>query len=363
MLASSPLSFSPPESPLRPTIDASRNSARAAPIPEGAVRGFATVGSLVRSEHFTSRLDDDFDAIQGAQSRRTPQAAIESQSVVEKPTRRSTKKTATTTATEGSEKPKPKPRARKPKPKSDKEILDSDDELRRPPERPTKSPFFDENTLEPPVEAAVEAANAPKLTKSGKPRKPRAKKQKPGEEGAESVPKPKKPRVTKAKAGTGKDASLVSAHFPEEADKCETSGTRPSIQVQDTHTEYPSIWEVHESPRLKKKAAPRQRQPDPIAEGLDLEEAVVRRRDWTPPPDTTVPSPFTDSAGKENRTLAQNADGTFTNLLSNFAYAQSPSAQVTAKSTNADTEVVAATKRRRIEVSLLAWTRSMEHSF
>ncbi|CAN9224960.1 unnamed protein product [Alternaria alternata] len=350
MLASSPLSLSPPGSPLRPTIDASRNSARAAPIPEGAVRGFATVGSLVRSEHFTSRLDDDFDAIQGAQSRRTLQAAIESESVVEKPTGRSTKKTATTTATEGSEKPKPKPRARKSKPKSDKEILDSDDELRRPPERPTKSPFFDENTLEPPVEAAVEAANAPKLTKSGKPRKPRAKKQKPGEEGAESAPKPKKPRVTKAKAGAGKDASLVSAHFPEEADKGETSGTRPSIQVQDTHAEYPSIWEVHESPRLKKKAAPRQRQPDPIAEGLDLEEAVVRRQDWTPPPDTTVPSPFTDSAGKENRTLAQNADGTFTNLLSNFAYAQSPSAQVTAKSTNADTEVVAATKRRRIEL-------------
>lgn len=164
----------------------------------------------------------------------------------------------------------------------------------------------------------------------------------------------------KDRKGKGKDTSLVSAHFPEEADRGEGSATRPSVETQDTRIEYPSIWEVPESPRPKKKAAPKQREPDPIAEGLDLEEAVVRRRDWTPPPDTTIPSPFTDSTGKENKALTQNADGTFTNLLSNFAYAQSPSAQVTAKSANANTEVAAATKRRRIEVSLLAWTYSVE---
>ncbi|KAL1798457.1 hypothetical protein ACET3X_002494 [Alternaria dauci] len=350
MHASSPLPFSPAASPLRPIIGASRNNARAAPIPEGAVRGFATVGSLVRSEHFTSRLDDDFDAIQRVQSRRTPQTTIEPALPVEKPTKRSTKKTATTAAaTERSEKPKSKPRARKPKPKSDKEILDSDDELQRPAPRPTKSPFFDEKTSEPPIEAVVEAANAPKLTKSGKPRKPRAKKQRPGEEEAESAPKPKKSRVSKAKAGAGKDASLVSAHFPGEADRDEASVTRPSNEVQDTHVEYPSIWEVPKSPRPKKKTAPKQRRPDPVEE-LDLDEAVVRRRDWTPPPDATIPSPFTDSAGKENKTLTHNADGTFTNLLSNFAYAQAPSAQAATKSAHTDTEVVAVTKRRRIEL-------------
>jgi hypothetical protein len=365
MLASSPLAFSPPASPPRPTTGASKTNTRADPIPEGAVRGFATVGSLVRSEHFTSRLDDDFDTIQQAQLRRASQVTTEPTPTVEKPVKRSTKKvTATTTTTaDGSEKPKPKPRARKPKPKSHKEILDSDDELTCPAQRPTKSPFFDEKTSEPLVEAAAEAANALQLTKSGKPRKPRVKKQQSEQGEVESAPKPKKPRLTKtkAKAGAGKDGkakgndtSLVSAHFPEEADKGDRSVTRPSVEAQDTHIEYPSIWEVPESPRPKKKAAPKQRQPDPIAEGLELEEAVVRRRDWTPPPDTTIPSPFTDSAAKENKTLTHDADGTFTSLISNFTYAQSPSAQVTAKSTNTSTDVAAATKRRRIEVSLLA---------
>jgi hypothetical protein len=358
MLASSPLAFSPPASPLRPTTGASKSNTRAAPIPEGAVRGFATVGSLIRSEHFTSRLDDDFDAIQQAQSQRGPQDTTEPTPVAEKPKKRTTKKATTTTTTApaagDSEKPKPKPRARKAKPKSDKEILDSDDELRRPPQRPPKSPFFDDNATEPPVGPADEAASAPKLTKSGKPRKPRAKKQKAGEDGAEPVPKPKKPRVTKAKVGSGKgkqgDASVVSAHFQDGADGGDGSATRASVEDQDTHVKHPLIWDVPESPKPKKKAAPKQRQPDIIAEALELEEAVVRRRDWTPPPDTTIPSPFTDSTGKENKALSQNADGSFSNLLSNFAYAQSPSAQATTKSNNAATEAGAATKRRRIEL-------------
>ncbi|KAG9194399.1 hypothetical protein G6011_04434 [Alternaria panax] len=362
MHASSPLSFSPPASPLKPTAGASRSNARAAPVPGGAVRGFATASSLVRSEQFTSRLDDDFAAIQQVQSRRGLQVAVERTLAVEKATKRAARKATATTAADGSEKPKPKPRARKPKPKSDREILDSDDELRRPAQRPTTSPFFDEKTSEHAAEAAVEAADAPKLTKSGKPRKPRAKKQKTEEGGAESALKPKKPRVTKAKAGAGKDGkakgkdtSLVSAHFPEDADRGEAAAAaaaaaQPSVEAQDTRIEFPLICEVPESPRPKKKAAPKQRQPDLVAEGMDLEEAVVRRRDWTPPPNTTIPSPSTGSAGKENKTLTQNADDTFTSLLSNFAYAQSPSAQVTAKLANADSEVAAATKRRRIEL-------------
>lgn len=358
MLASSPLAFSPPASPLRLAAGASKSNARAAPIPEGAARGFATVGSLIRSEHFTSRLDDDFDAIQQAQSRRTSQDITEPPLAAEKPKKRTTKKSTTTTtatAADGSEKPKPKPRARKPKPKSEKEILDSDDELRRPPERPTKPPFFDDDdATEPLVEPAAPAADAPKLTKAGKPRKPRAKKAKAAEDGTESAPKPKKPRVTKAKAGAGKgkqgDASLVSAHFQDVADGGEGSAARPSVEDHDTQVKPQSIWDVPGSPKPKKKAALKQRQPDPIAEGLELEEAVVRRRDWTPPPGTTIASPFTDSTGKENKTFSQNADGSFTNLLSNFAYAQSPSAQVATKSATAAPGAVAATKRRRIEL-------------
>ncbi|RAR09311.1 hypothetical protein DDE82_001822 [Stemphylium lycopersici] len=358
MPASSPLAFSPPVSPLRTTTGASRINPRAASIPEGAVRGFATVGSLLRSEHFTSRLDDDFTEIQQAQQQREPKDVAAPMPAAAKPKNRSTKKPGA--AADGPEKPKPKPRARKPKPKSDKEIVDSDEELRRPP-RPTKSPFFDEQAPEPPVEPPIEAADLPKLTKSGKPRKPRAKKQKAEEEGVEPVPKAKRTRVTKTKTaavknckGQPENASVMSSHFRGGADGAEDStvqilGTE-SINTEDTDGQAASIQNVPEGPQSKKPAAPKQRAPDPVAGSLDLEEAVLRRRDWTPPLDTAIHSPYTDSTGKENRSLGQDTEGSFTNLISNFTYAQSPSAQATAKVTSSTSEVMAATKRRRIEL-------------
>jgi hypothetical protein len=362
--ASSPLAFSPPVSPLRSTTGASTSNPRAAPIPEGAVRGFATVGSLVRSDHFISRLDDDFTEIQGAHSRRGQQNVTESIETIEKPRKQYTKKSATAaTAADGSEKPKPKPRARKPKPRSDKEIPDSDDELRRP-QRPTKSPFFDDKPIKSATKPPSETTDAPKLTKSGKPRKPRAKKQKAEEQDAESVVKPKRTRVTKPKKTAAKsgneqpdDVSVVSAHFQMGADKDEgltlVSGQN-SVEVQESvggHSA--SIWDVPDSPRSRKAVAPRQQPLPSVAEPMGLEEAPVRRRDWTPTHDTTIPSPNTDSTGKENRLLAQNPEGTFSNMLSNFAYAQSPPAQTTARTVSSMDEVMAATKRRRVEVGVV----------
>ncbi|KAF1833846.1 hypothetical protein BDW02DRAFT_630879 [Decorospora gaudefroyi] len=331
----SPLAFSPPASPLRPTTGASKPNRRVAPIPEGAVRGFATVGSLVRSEHFTSRLDDgstESIEIQAAQERRGSLDVTEETTVaIKKPQKRAAKKAAA----DGLEKkPKPKPRARKPKPKSDKEIADSDDELRRPPLRPTKSPFFNnEETAEP----AIETADAPKLTKSGKPRKPRAKKQKVEDVAAEAAAEPKKTSVAKSKSGkAGKTGKAQRAP--------------KSVEAQETVTGDASIWDIPQSPCPEKKSAPKQRLPDPVAEGLELEEAVLRRQNWTPPRNTAIPLPMTHATDKENRTLTQNADGTFTTLVSNFAYAQPPSAQITGKAASSTTELMAATKRRRIEL-------------
>jgi hypothetical protein len=355
MHPSSPYAFSPPASPLIKTLGASRPNSRAAPIPEGGVRGFATVGSLVRSEHFTSRLDDEFAEIQSAQEWRGSLDVTGEDSVfTKKPQKRTTKKAPA----DGIEKPKPKPRARKQQFKSATQIDDSDEELRLSPRPPTKFPFFDgkpEGSLN-----ADATTDAPKLTKSGKPRKPRAKKQKVDEDGAKAAPKPKKAKVTKLKAakknvkGQRDDTDTVSAHFRKDAEEGgeastpHEQATRTSAVAQDTNNRDTSIWDIPQSPPPKKKTAPKQRPPDPLAQGLELDEAVIRRRDWTPPPaDTTIQTPFTDSTEKENQGSVQNADGTFTNLLSNFAYAQSPSV---AKASNSTTEVMAATKRRRVEL-------------
>ncbi|EUC45142.1 hypothetical protein COCMIDRAFT_37104 [Bipolaris oryzae ATCC 44560] len=354
--ASSPLVLSRPASPLRSTTGASTTNPRAVPIPESALRGFATVGNLVRSEHFTSRLDDDFTAIQEA---RLQKDAVDSIENIEKPRKRPTRKSIA--ATDESEKPKPKPRARKQKPKSDKEILDSDDELRRP-QRPTKSPFFNDEPSESATKPPSETTDAPKLTKSGKPRKPRAKKQKAEEEeAAESVVKPKRTRVTKPKKTAVKsgneqpdDVSVVSAHFQTGVDK--DDGSRPtsvqnSVETKDSSGGHPaSIWDVPDSPRPKKAASLKQRPPTSVAEPLELEQALVRRQDWTPPRDTTTTSPNADSTGKENISLVHNAEDNFTNMLSNFTYAQSPSAQTTTKTGCLTGEVMATTKRRRIEL-------------
>ena len=360
MPASSPLAFSPAASPIRTTTGASRLNSRAAPIPEGAVRGFATVGSLIRSEHFTTRINDNPATTEEAHPSGESPDAVAPSAAVEKPRKRPTKKAATTA--NGSAKPKPKPQARKPKPKSDKEIPDSEDELRLPPQ-PTKSHFFDDKGPESPIEAQGEAANAQKLTKSGKPRKPRAKKQKPQGDvhsGEEPATKPKRTRVTKPKVATAgarggkrQDASVVSEHFQNDAQRSEESsgpGTRARTEEQDARVELASIWDVPESPQPKKSAPVKQRVPSPVLEGLDLEEAVLRRRDWTPPRDTTISSPFTNSTGKENKALTPGADSTFTSMLSNFAYAQPPLAQTAVTVADATTGGVLATKRRRVEV-------------
>ncbi|KAH9862861.1 hypothetical protein J1614_010954 [Plenodomus biglobosus] len=348
---SSPPRYSPPMSPVRSIAGASRTNSRAPPIPEGAARGFATVGSLVQSEYFEQPVEEETPRIQQAQSQQGSREITGEEIVpIKKPRKRTTK---TSEAGGDVEKPKPKPRARKPK--ASKETSTADPELRLP--APTKSRFFTDETTGTTIDSANE--NVSKLTKAGKPRKPRAKKQTVDEEGVEAIPKQKRTRVTKAK-GTEKDkkaeredAAVTSVHFRDAAGRATEELQHPPVRAQATARDDASIWDVPQSPQpKKKKVAPRQKQVDPVAEGLDLEEAVTRRRDWTPSHDTTIPSPFTDSIGKENKSLGPNADGTFTNLVSNFAYAQSPSVQITANATASTStkEKMAVTKRRRIEL-------------
>ncbi|CAO2649802.1 Nn.00g010940.m01.CDS01 [Neocucurbitaria sp. VM-36] len=364
----SPLAISPPTSLRRPSAGASKTNSRAAPIPEGAVRGFATVGSLVRSEHFANQLDDGSKAIQHAQPRRESlEGAEETSRVAHKSRKRPTKKSTADDTDEA----KPKPRSRKPK--ADKPNSARDPDLRLP--ATTKSPFFAIQDAAPPIEPHKETVEpTPKLTKSGKPRKPRAKKQTEENSGTGVDSKPKRTRTIKPKGITnaGKsqraDASVVSAHFRDCGNRGEDPaagelGTIKSADLQHVGIESTSIWEVPQSPQPASKAPAKQSPPDSIAEGLHLEEAVARRRDWTPPPqDTTVTTPFTDSIGKENKQLAQDTSGSFTHMLSTFAYAQSPSAPIKIMAASSTTDAMAATKRRRVELVELPSNRAISRN-
>lgn len=350
MPPSSPFTLSPPGSPKKHAHGALASGSRAAPIPDKATRGFATVSSLVRSEHFAQQIDQDLAEIQQAQRRQgSYEGTEESITSAKRPAKRSTKKA---TAADG-EKPKSKPRARKPRVDKEAEPTKTtlDPELRLP--RTTRSPFFDNAEAHTLVNDPTEpVADAPTLTQSGRPRKPRTKKG--SAESGVTDSKPKRTRAAKAQvnAEAGKAsqeaADAVAARIPVDKDQFNTIQEGPTSVNGEQHRGA-SIWDVPQSPRSKHNAH-KLRRPDILAEGLDLEEAVSRRRDWTPPRDTTAPSPSTTSTGKENRPSAREAlTGTFTHLISNFTY-ESPTSRATRDATVLTTTTSGVTKRRRVEL-------------
>ena len=352
MPPSSPFAFSPPSSPRKHLGGALTSGSRAVPIPEKAARGFATVGSLVRSEHFAQQPIEHVTEKQQDQRRTGSRDATEEGGVgvgVGVPARKTTKRAASNAAATDIAKPKPKPRARKTKGDKEAESKNTlDPELRLP--RSTRSPFFG-NTEEAQTVAkdlTVAAADAPKLTKSGKPRKPRAKKA--DLTSGDTEPKPRKTRTTKAKAkaAAGQENAQLGC-----ADVVPNHHVQPSEDGQAGST---SIWEVPQSPSSALGAS-NQQPPDSLAPDLQLGEAVSRRRDWTPPRDTVAPSPSTLSTGKENRPLPAE----FTHLVSNFTY-ESPTSRTTTTTTTMTTSITpteaavkptSATKRRRAQLAEL----------
>ncbi|KAL1642328.1 5'-flap endonuclease [Didymella pomorum] len=349
MPPSSPFALSPPTSPRKHTSGALTSGSRADPIPEKATRGFATLSSLVYSEHFAQQLDDDFAELHQAQSRKGSEEGKTGDSApAKKPGKRATKNA---TAADG-ERPKPKPKPRGRKAKADTELENNntilEPELRLPP--PRKSPYFENAESQTATETpAGPAADAPKLTKSGKPRKPRAKKEK-VDDGA-TVPKPRKARATKAKVAakvskaSQEDADLVSTHLSGDKDQANTASNTEC--AADAQAE--SIWDLPQSPQAEEKAAKR-KPPNAVVEGLDLDEAVSRRRDWTPPSDTAAQSPSTVSTGKENRPMVRDAaTGAFTTLVTNFTY-DSPTVKAASKATTSKEVVPGVSKRRRVEL-------------
>ncbi|KAH6639217.1 hypothetical protein C7974DRAFT_388040 [Boeremia exigua] len=345
MPPSSPFTLSPPLSPRKSGPGVLTSGSRAAPIPERASRGFATVSSLVRSDHFAPQMNEDTAGTQ-TELHESTEAVV---AAVKKPVKRAAKKATATDGENPKPKPKPKPRSRGVRADKESEHAKTtlDTELRLP--RTTKSPFFENveahaATTDEPTEAA---ADAPKLTKSGKPRKPRAKRVIPQSDVTE--PKPKKTRVTKAKTAAGavkaarETAEAVPAHVA--VDKDVNITEKRSASADGGQSEGATIWDVPQSPQSGLDTS-KARRPDPLAEGLDLDEAVSRRRDWTPPRDTVAHSPMTNSTGKENRPSSHDTTaGNFTHLISNFTY-ESPTSKV-ARNTTMPTSGLA--KRRRAE--------------
>ncbi|KAJ4350842.1 5'-flap endonuclease [Ascochyta clinopodiicola] len=349
MPPSSPFALSPPSSPRKHVPGALTSGSRAVPIPEKATRGFATVSSLVRSEHFANRRSEPTEVQQIESQENLFRSTEES---AKKPRKRITKDATATSGEKPKPQPTPKPKGRKTR--ADKELysdtVPDDPELRLP--RTTKSPLLDSADAHAILEASTEpAAVVSKLTKTGKPRKPRAKKGKVDTGGTEA--KPKRTRVTKPKAVAKAEnaqreaADVVSAHFLVGQDNSIGNSQAPGATI-DADIRDVSIRDVSQSPRSRQKAL--QRPSDALAERLDLEEAVTRRRDWTPPRDTAAQSPSTVSTGKENRPSAHDAlAGTFTHIISNFTY-ESPTAKVTGNKAMPAAVNPSATKRRRVEL-------------
>ncbi len=355
LLASSPPMFSPPASPKQRTTGASKVNLRAAAIPEGAVRGFATVNTLVQSAYFSREPEDDH-----ATTKQAPplEDLLGETKDAAKATKKPGKPPAKKPASDGSDKPKAKPRGRKPK--SEQYDPAHDPELRLP--GPSKSPFFGKDT----AEAGPEADDGPeqvdqKLTKTGKPRKPRTKKQKAedGEPVTESKPKRtravKSTSVSRNEKPAPKAPSVVSSHFHVDANDSASKEQDTSGNGEDQGIPIPDTApaQAPQNLRRKKKTVLKDSPLESPSKDLALEGAVARRRDWTPPAeDTATRTPSTGSIGKENAVSASGDDRTFTHLVSNFALAQSPSAQTNAAVAKSSTKGAGTTKRKRVEVSL-----------
>jgi hypothetical protein len=341
MTAMSPLQTSPRASPQRKTGGALKSGSKSASILEGSLRGFATARSLVAAADVDEELPELDWGLGG-----DGQDANEGQAVAEQ----------AVAAGGDAEVPKPKPRAKRTtKPKTTRKratVPTTSAHFAAPPTGPTAEP-----TLEPAAATAAIPDEPPSKAKAPKPRKPRAKKTSTGDAETQTTiknAKVTKARVTKpkgstkaAKAAKDKAADVVSAHFGETTEEGLVNGA-PDATKDDE-----AMWDLPKSPVKKKNIAGKQRSNDTLKnQPLDLDEAVIRRRDWTPTRDTKPLHMFSGSAGKENDSTAAIATepGNYGSLLSGYAYAH---VDMTRDTTSAQTlffEGSAITKKRRVEV-------------
>jgi hypothetical protein len=340
MSALSPLQLSPLASALRKSTGALKSGSRAATVPEGALRGFATARSLVADCDDDELLEFDWGLDRTETAKDGPDQGTT------QPRKRSEKAAA---AGSGAEVPKPKP---KPKPRARKSKTDKDGDITKPAttckraNAPTTSLHFPNAATIDSVEASDDPPSKAKVTK---PRKPRTKKTPVDGEIQTTI---KKTRITKprgsiktTKAAQENTAEVLSAHFRDTAD----ADKHNTALIGDG-----TIWDVPLSPSGKKTSVPKQRPPDD--QPLELDEAVIRRRDWTPIRDTELLHTITNSSEKENQcTEIQTGKGSFTSLLSDYSYARSELASDATTSKTSISEGTGVMKRRRVEVCSVVW--------
>jgi hypothetical protein len=298
---------------------------RAAPVRVGVERGFATTRSLLADIDIN---DSGLNVIEAAlESRRAP-TGPENTIKASKPLRKRATKTAGTGEDAAKLKAKPKPRGRKPKTTiAEQATADASNAENI----PTTSSYFAKLPADNTTASTRKSAAAPPETNTTKPRKPRTKKS--TTDDGEIQTTIKKARVTKPRGATkaatkaqDKAAEVASAHF---------------------RTAVDSTWDVPLSPSARSNGPPKQRPPDPDRP-LDLDEAVSRRRDWTPPPDTERQGIPTSSSRKENKPVPEKTS--FTSLLSGYSYARLDGEPDLAVSMSTSVEPNGGMKRRRVEV-------------
>ncbi|KAF2010562.1 hypothetical protein BU24DRAFT_427682 [Aaosphaeria arxii CBS 175.79] len=322
-----------PSPPLLPTNASSmaqlsgalRSGSRAALIPEGAVTGFATAGSLFRSHHFDLTTEDS-PPPPAATSRRAKYQEDDQKPT--RPRKQPSKAKAKAKAKTDADSIEPKPR----KGRTRKVKETNRDGL---PAAPTTSSHFP--IVEPSItdSAPVEcAAPAPKA-KPTKPRKPRAVKEPNADNVGENEAGTKTDKAKRSrKSVKTQKGSVVSEHFGNLVQQVGLScdGKEP-LGVASAVQEAPPLQATNN-----------------CNENLEVEEAVARRRDWTPVKDT-IPE-IQDHCNEPSIRVESGLPvqtNSFSSMLTSFAV-ETLEARDTADGTSKNSKSTTSTRKRRVEL-------------
>lgn len=353
------LSSSPLLSPRGATSGALRSGSRAAPVPTGTERGFATARSLLADININDRgLSAIEEALEHARAPTGPANTIKASN----PPRKRAPKVRNASGLADKPKATAKPRGRKAKATSAELVTGRVSNLEAT-DATTSSHFATVPAADATAPTRETAKSPSELQPAKAPRKPRAKKAATGDCGAQTTIK--RTRITKPRASTKTAkkaqeaaAEVLSAHFRARGTGDDAVDSRQTHVAnsgfQNPQTSDASLWDVPLSPSTRSNGPPKQRPPDADL-SLDLDAAVSRRRDWTPPPESVHQEILSGSVGKENRpdAIGLGKEG-FTSMLSGYSYAHSAVQSVQLASNSVSSEAPAAMKRRRVEVSRIS---------
>ena len=358
MSSSSPGLPSPSTFFSKKASSALRNGSRAARVPDGAITGFATASSLIKS-HQLSLSVKEFPAKQKAKRQRgsLTQVDANTRAPPKKPTKRSTTKAP---------QPNDDPVSKRPR-KKDAGILDKDRSNICAFDCPLATTKLSE--AQPSIPVSIEQVDipAPKSapSKQRKPRQPKAK--------SEAQTKLKKGRITKpgGRSIPSKNIDLsqdgaieakltgaVAEHFLRK----QSLGTTRDNDYQILKTESPptvegfgkgvvadSINSTHTN--VLREILKEAKSAITVEEAPASERALKRRTNWTPIKDTEpIETEDVESTKQEAESLSPlSVKNSFANRLADYAYSENTEPDSAAISMGYASGT-ALTKRRRIEV-------------